>query len=177
MTATTPAGNTTLGDSTLAVLNDLGVVAEHLLVYLNANGQLTYDQDIANDFVSLTNPLYPSGPRLNFSIDFASFDKDHALFKVSLLHACLLIYASEILRWSLTASTQLPQRSTIFFSVLLSFIYLRHRSEAFTEQRFDVLRNSAGDLRQASPSDTPLRSTCHPCYPRHTSGGCSPRHT
>lgn len=85
VTATTPAGNTTLGDSTLAVLNDLGVVAEHLLVYLNANGELTYDENIKNDFVSLTNPLYPTGPRLNFSIDFSSFDKDHALFKVSFL--------------------------------------------------------------------------------------------
>ena len=84
--ATTPAGNTTLGQSTLAVLNDLGVVAEHLLVYLNANGQLTYEEDIVNDFVSLTNPLYPTGPRLNFSIDFQALDKDKALFEVGISH-------------------------------------------------------------------------------------------
>ena len=88
--ATTPAGNTTLGDATLAVLNDLGVVAEHLLVYLNADGALTYEQNIANDFVSLTNPLYPTGPRLNFSIDFSSFDKDKALFEVS--SSCCAMY-------------------------------------------------------------------------------------
>lgn len=83
MVSTTPAGNTTLGQATLAVLNDLGVVAEHLLVYLNADGTLTYEENIKNDFVSLTNPLYPTGPRLNFSIDFASVTKDNSLFKVS----------------------------------------------------------------------------------------------
>ena len=80
--STTPAGNTTLGQATLAVLNDLGVVAEHLLVYLNGNGALTYEEDIKNDLVSLTNPLYPTGPRLNFSIDFASVVKDDPIFKV-----------------------------------------------------------------------------------------------
>jgi hypothetical protein len=84
--STTPAGNTTVGQATLAVLNDLGVVAEHLLVYLNANGELSYEQDIVNDFVSLTNPLYPTGPRLNFSIDFATVIKDNSLFKVRLVY-------------------------------------------------------------------------------------------
>jgi hypothetical protein len=83
--SSTPAGNTTLGQATLAVLNDLGVVAEHLLVYLNANGQLTYEENIVNDFVSLTNPLYPTGPRLNFSIDFSAVTKDSDLYKVRLI--------------------------------------------------------------------------------------------
>ena len=81
--STTPSGNTTLGQATLAVLNDLGVVAEHLLVYLNGNGQLSYEDNIKNDFVSLTNPLYPTGPHLNFSIDFASVVKDDPIFKVT----------------------------------------------------------------------------------------------
>ncbi len=82
--ATTPAGNTTLGQATYAVLNDLGVVAEHLLVYLNGNGELTYEENVKNNFVSLTNPLYPTGPRLNFSIDFATVTKDEPLFKVNI---------------------------------------------------------------------------------------------
>lgn len=80
--ATTPEGNTTLGQAAEAVLNDLGVLAEHLLVYLNANGELTYEEDIKNDFVSLANPLYPTGPRLNISIDFASVAKDAPLLEV-----------------------------------------------------------------------------------------------
>lgn len=80
--ATTPEGNTTVGQATLAILNDLGVVAEHFLVYLN-NDDLTYAQDIQNDFVSLANPLYPKGPRFNFSIDFESVAKDRELFRVS----------------------------------------------------------------------------------------------
>lgn len=81
--ATTPTGNTTFGQATLATLNDLGVVAEHFLNYLNNADTLTYEQKIKNDFVSLTNPLYPTGPRLNFSIDFALVAKDRALWRVS----------------------------------------------------------------------------------------------
>ena len=118
--ATTPAGNTTLGDSTLAVLNDLGVVAEHLLVYLNANGQLTYDENVVNDFVSLTNPLYPSGPRLNFSIDFSSFDKDHALFKVSLLHVSSSVDVHLMFDCLLISSIQQKYHSTLCNHLLYS---------------------------------------------------------
>ena len=81
--ATTPVGVTTVGDAAGAVLNDLGLLAEHLLVYLNGNGDLTYQQNVINDFVSLQNPLYPSGPRLNISIDFASVAKDIPILDVS----------------------------------------------------------------------------------------------
>ena len=53
-------------------------------LYLNGNGDLTYQQNVINDFVSLQNPLYPSGPRLNISIDFASVAKDIPILDVSL---------------------------------------------------------------------------------------------
>ena len=82
--STTPDGTTTLGQATEAILNDLGVIAEHFLVYLNANGALTYEQNVINDFVSLTDPLWPTGPRLNFSIDFSSVDHDLPLLKARL---------------------------------------------------------------------------------------------
>lgn len=80
--ATTPAGTTTVGQAAEAVLNDLGVVAEHLLFYLNSNGALTYEENVKNNFVSLANPLYPTGPRINVSIDFAEVTKDAPLLEV-----------------------------------------------------------------------------------------------
>ena len=72
----------------MAVLNDLGVVAEHFLVALNGQGQLTYAENIQNDFVSLQNPLYPNGPRLNFSINFEAVTKDQALWEVGFRFLC-----------------------------------------------------------------------------------------
>ena len=83
--ATTPEGNTSFGQAALATLNDLGVVAEHFLNYLNNADTISYADNTKNNFVSLADPLYPTGPRLNFSIDFASVAKDRALFRVTLL--------------------------------------------------------------------------------------------
>ena len=75
-------GTTTLGQATEAILNDLGGTAEHFLVYLTANGALTYEQNMI-DAVSLADPLWPTGPRLNSSIDFASVDSECPLLNSS----------------------------------------------------------------------------------------------
>ena len=82
MVSTTPAGVTTFGEAAVAVLNDLGIVAEHLLIYLNGGGNLNYTETVLNDFLSLENPLYPTGPRLNFSVDFDAITHDLPLLEV-----------------------------------------------------------------------------------------------
>ena len=86
-------GTTTLGQAAEAISNDLGGTAEHFLVYLNANGALTYEQNVidAVSYVSLAEPLSPlwptgpTGPRLNstpnFSIDSSSVKSDRPLVK------------------------------------------------------------------------------------------------
>ena len=53
-TTTTPDGTTTLGQATEAILNDLDGIAEHLLVYLDANGALSYEQNVIGHVSRLT---------------------------------------------------------------------------------------------------------------------------
>ena len=85
-----PDGTTTssLGQATEAILNDLGGIAEQFLVYLNANGALTYEQNVIG-YISLADPLDPlwptgpTGPQLNSSIDSSSVDSDRPLLNSS----------------------------------------------------------------------------------------------
>ena len=85
---TTPDGTTTLGQATEAIVNDLGGIAEKFLVYLNANGGLTYEHNVINH-VSLADPLdlWPTGARPNFQVDFPSVDSDRPLLNSSLAKA------------------------------------------------------------------------------------------
>ena len=83
--STTPAvpdGTTALGQATEAILNDPGGIAEQFLVYLNPNGALTSEQNVHDhviDINPLADPLWPTGPRPNFNVDFPSVDSDRPL--------------------------------------------------------------------------------------------------